>query len=95
MSPAIVVRHNSAAQRYETEMDGHRAVTEYRMEGNTVIFHHTFVPPELRGRGVAEALVKAALEETRDQGRHVIAQCSYVAKFLQRHPEFQALLADE
>ncbi len=95
MSPTIVVRHNSAALRYETEVEGHLAVTEYRLEGACVIFTHTLVPPELRGRGVAEALVKTALEETRDQSRRVIAQCSYVAKFIHRNPEFQFLLRND
>ena len=94
MSAAIVVRHNPADSRYEAEVEGHRAVTEYRVEGDRVIFTHTFVPPELRGRGNAEALVRTALEETRRRGSRVVAECSYVAAFIRRHPEFQSLIAD-
>jgi hypothetical protein len=52
------------------------------------------VPPELCGRGIAEALVRTALEETRRRGVRVVAECSYVAAFIRRHPEFQSLIAD-
>lgn len=94
MSAPIVVRHNPADSRYEAEVEGHRAVAEYRVEGDRVIFTHTFVPPELGGRGLAEALVRTALEETRRRGLRVVAECSYVAAFIRRHPEFQSLIAD-
>jgi predicted GNAT family acetyltransferase len=97
MEPAeanILVRHNAAAGRYEAEIDGYLAVAEYLLEGDRVVFTHTFVPPELRGRGVAEKLVRTALEEARQKGRRVVPQCSYVALFIRRNPEFQALVAD-
>jgi predicted GNAT family acetyltransferase len=48
----------------------------------------------LRGRGIAETLVRAALEDARVQGRRVVPQCSYVAMFIRRHPEFQPLVAE-
>ena len=59
--PPVVVRHNAAAHRFEAEVDGHRAVAEYALEGGRVVLTHTFVPPELRGRGLAEKLVRPAL----------------------------------
>lgn len=90
----IRIRHNEAAGRYEAEMNGHLAMAEYRREGDRVIFTHTFVPPEMRGRGVAEKLVRTALEEARQDGRRVVPQCSYVALFLRRNPEFRSLMAE-
>lgn len=58
-----------------------------------MVFTHTLVPPELRGRGVAEKLVRAALAEARARGCRVVPQCSYVARFIERHAEYQDLLA--
>jgi uncharacterized protein len=58
-----------------------------------MVFTHTLVPPELRGRGIAEHLVRAALAEARTQGRQVVPACSYVAKFIERHAEYRDLLA--
>lgn len=94
MNSDFTVRRNPAASRYEAEIDGHLAVAEYLLEGDDrVVFTHTFVPPELRGRGVAEKLVRTALEEARQEGRRVVPQCSYVALFIRRNPEFRSLAA--
>ena len=94
MNSDFTVRRNPAAGRYEAEIDGHLAVAEYLLEGDDrVVFTHTFVPPELRGRGVAEKLVRTALEEARQEGRRVVPQCSYVALFIRRNPEFRSLAA--
>lgn len=92
MNPEVAVRHNSAASRYETDVEGHLAVAEYALEGDRMVFTRTFVPPELRGRGIAEKLVRAALEDARRAGRKVVPQCSYVTLFLRRNREYQALV---
>lgn len=75
-------------------MAGHLAVAEYVPEGDRLVFTHTFVPPELRGRGIAEQLVRAALDDARQQGKRIVPQCSYVALFIRRNPEFKPLVAD-
>ncbi len=92
VNEAITVRHNPAESRYEAEAEGHLAVAEYRLDGGRITFTHTFVPPELRGRGVAEKLVRTALNDARREGRRVVPQCSYVALFIRRNPEFQPLV---
>ncbi|MDI1319690.1 MAG: GNAT family N-acetyltransferase [bacterium] len=89
----IIVAHNAGAHRYEALVDGHLSICAYETEGDRMIFTHTAVPPELRGRGVAEQLVRAALADARTAGHKVGPACSYVAKFIERHKEFQDLLA--
>jgi predicted GNAT family acetyltransferase len=89
----IPVRHNADESRYEARVDGYLSVCEYEMSGGSMIFTHTFVPPELRGRGVAEQLVRAALQDAHAAKRTVVPACSYVAKFIERHREYQDLLA--
>lgn len=89
----MTVRHNPSASRFEAEIEGHLAVADYVLAGDRMIFTHTFVPPELRGRGVAAALVRPALDEARRAGRRVVPQCFYVAKFIERHAEFRDLVA--
>ena len=88
----IAVWHNAAASRFEATVDGHLAMAEYGLADGRMVFTHTFVPPELRGRGIADKLVRAALDFARAQNCRVVPQCSYVAVFIRRHPEFQALL---
>lgn len=86
------VLHNASASRYEVTVDGHLSVCEYALEGTRMVFTHTGVPPELRGRGIAELLVRAALADAQAAGRSVVPACSYVAKFIERHKEFGDLL---
>lgn len=94
-SPApgeVTVQHSAAAGRFEARVGAQLAVAEYALADGRMVFTHTFVPPELRGLGLAEKLVRAGLELARAEGRRVVPQCSYVATFIERHPEFKALL---
>jgi predicted GNAT family acetyltransferase len=91
-SSSITVRHNSPENRFEAEGGGELSVAEYELRGTEMIMTHTYVPPHLRGQGIAEKLVRVALEHARDQRLRVVPACSYVAAFIRRHPEFQPLL---
>lgn len=93
MSEPVPVQHNPGASRYESVVDGHRSVCTYELSGERMVFTHTLVPPELRGRGIAEPLVRTALADARAAGRRVVPACTYVAKFIERHREYQDLLA--
>jgi predicted GNAT family acetyltransferase len=84
---AADVRHNAAGRRFETGADGHLAVLDYELNGVEMALTHTFVPPELRGKGIAEKLVRAALAWARAEKRRVVPVCSYTVTFLQRYPE--------
>lgn len=86
------VRHDAAAQRFELISDGYRSELTYTLDGERVVFTHTFVPPELRGRGIAEQLVRAGLGWAKAEAKRVVPACSYVAKFIERHSEFRDLL---
>ncbi len=64
MSPEdISVVENPAQSRFEAQLDGYLAVADYRLEGDSMIFTHTEVPPAFRGRGIAEKLVLAGFRD--------------------------------
>lgn len=48
---------------------------------------HTFVDASLRGQGVGDELMRAALAQIREHGGTVVATCSYAKAWLERHPE--------
>ena len=87
------VKHNAAESRFELVHDGQLSVADYRLENGEMIMTHTYVPPALRGRGIAEKLVRAALEYTQREKLRVVPACSYVDAFIRRHSEFQSLVA--
>lgn len=89
MESAVI--HLPSASRFELTVEGHTGVAEYIDAQGVWIMNHTYVPTALRGRGVAGQLVKAALEAARSAQVKVDPQCSYVATYMQRHPEYADL----
>lgn len=84
----VTVENNEMRQRFEVRMDGHLAKLNYRVNGGEIDLVHTEVPEELGGRGLGNALVEAALAYARDKELEVIPSCSFVSKYLARHPEW-------
>lgn len=84
----IDVQHDEGRQRFEAGA----AHVVYRLEGKRLIIEHTEVPPTLRNRGIAAALIRAALTEADRRSWKVVPQCSYAAAYIERHPEFHSLL---
>jgi predicted GNAT family acetyltransferase len=57
------------------------------------IANHTYVPPELRGRGIAQALVEALVADARELGFAIVPQCSYVEALFSRHRDWEDVRA--
>ena len=90
------IRHDAGAGgegRFSVEVDGVEAELGYRLEGDTMTILHTGVPAAIGGRGIAGALVRAALDHARGAGWKVRAQCSYADAWIGRHPEYGTLRA--
>jgi len=83
---------NKAEQEFELTVDGYRAVAAYQLEGDTIVFTHTEVPPAIEGRGVGSKLIQAALDSARDRGLKVVPQCPFVRAYMEKHPEMRDML---
>ena len=93
-SSATEVRHNVPRSRYEITVDGRvLGFAEYRRHGNAVVFPHTEIEPSMRNRGLGAELVRGALDDVRARGGTVVAECWYVAEFIDQHTEYADLLA--
>ncbi|MGL5409650.1 MAG: GNAT family N-acetyltransferase [Shewanella sp.] len=79
---AITIEHQQDKQRFVIPVDGHEAVLEYRLDGKHINFCRTYVPDELRGKGLAERLVRHGLKWAKAQHFEIQASCWYVQKFL-------------
>lgn len=90
-----VVVHNTKSKRFEVEIDGKTALLEYRdIQPNLWSLPHTFVPPQLAGKGIASELVKTALEYCKENNIQVIPVCSFVVQYIRRHPEWESLVRE-
>jgi predicted GNAT family acetyltransferase len=81
------------AYRAELPGSGQPAELTWRALGPLRIAGHTFVPPAMRGQGVAQVLVEALVADARELGFRIVPQCSYVEAQFRRHPEWADLLA--
>ncbi len=88
-----IVRNNKSLNRYELDADGATAFADYRLAPGKVVITHTETPRSLRGRGIASKLVQGALEQIRADGLKVVAGCSFVVDYLEKHPEFTDVVA--
>jgi predicted GNAT family acetyltransferase len=79
------VTDNTAQSRFELNVDGHVAYLEYERTPNTLTLLHTEVPPEIRGRHIADRLVEAALAIGRSEGRRLVVICPFARAYLRRH----------
>lgn len=84
---------NEAERRFELAEGGSTAIASYRIEGDTISFTHTLVPEEIEGQGVGSRLVRGALDQVREKGLRVVPLCYFVKGYIERHPEYQDLLA--
>lgn len=86
--------HNPSNQRFEVTIDGFTGFLSYEVVSEDILdYNHTIVPRELGGRGLGTALVKHALTYARDHHKKVVPSCSFVASYIDRHDEYQSLLA--
>jgi uncharacterized protein len=89
MDPTI--EHRPERKRFEATLEGAHGHLEYGLRPEVMTIVHTEVDPALEGRGVAGALVRAALDHARAQGLRVDPECSYTRSYMDRHPETRAL----
>lgn len=65
----------------------------WTMLGDVMVMDHTFVSPELRGKGVAKQLLDRSAEFAREKSYKMEAVCSYVVSAFNQSEEYEDLKA--
>ena len=88
------MRDNPDRERYELIVDDRIvSIADYRLEGEVVVVPHVETDPELRGRGMADRLMRGMLDDLRARDRRIVPLCPYAAAFIHDHPEDGDLVA--
>ena len=88
------VVHLPQAERYELRLSGRPiGLAAYRRHDGRMAVTHTEVDEAFEGRGFGSRLVAEVLDDARRQGLDVVPLCPFVASFIQRHPEYEDLVA--
>lgn len=85
----VEVRHDAEKHEFYMETPEGKAVLNYEQKENALDFHHTFVPSELRGKGLAEKIVAAGFEYVKQKNLKVIPSCPYVARLVMKNPDWK------
>jgi predicted GNAT family acetyltransferase len=92
-SQELTVKDDPTELRYEALREGELvAEIRYLTEPGVVVLVHTEVNPSEEGSGLGSLLVRAALDDIRERGLHVVPVCPFVAAYIRRHPEYADLV---
>ncbi|MGO4785312.1 GNAT family N-acetyltransferase [Cryobacterium sp. W22_MBD10_FK3] len=91
----IQVEHEPDLSRYTLRQDGEPVgLADYRLIGQELRFTHTEIDPARRDLGLAGILIERALDDVRIRtDLTVVADCPYVAEWIDQHAEYQDLLS--
>lgn len=64
----------------------------YERRSGEIVFTHTEIDPSFEGRGLAGRLIGGALDAARDEGLAVLPICPFVRGYIERHPDYLALV---
>lgn len=82
------VIHDEQQQRFFIALAGEEAQLRYQwLDAHTVEAYSTYVPPGLRGQGLAELLVRSLHDWVSDRQLQLVPSCSYVASWMKRHAD--------
>lgn len=87
------VKNDLTSNRFFLEIEGDEVYLMYDESKNVIDLYSTYTPPQLRGKGLAGKVVKAALEYAKGKNLKVIPSCWYVKKFIEDNPEYQSLIS--
>ena len=83
------IKHDKINQLFVTKVEGKDIYLRYSMIGNdTIVFNFTYVPDELRRKGLAAIVVKEGFKYAEENNLKVIPACTYINTFLQKFPEY-------
>lgn len=90
----ILVEHREKEQKFIAVINGLTAELDYFFdhEAQALNYHHTFVDPALRGKGVAGTIVEFALNYALQHHYKVIPSCPFVKSYMDLHKKYKILL---
>jgi len=82
-----------AEHRFILRIGAEKAFVKYKEQGGVFNLLHTETSPPLEGKGAGSAVVQKTLEYLRENGKKIITTCPFVRTYIERHPEWNDMLA--
>jgi uncharacterized protein len=92
----IEIVHDKDSGRFFCRIGEKECSAEYDMpDEKTMDIYRTFVDASLRGKGIAEQLMRTVLDHAKKHNLKIRPTCSYVVSYLRRYPELSEMLTPE
>lgn len=87
---------NPERHRFEAQLDGAVAgFSDYQREATQLSLLHVEVDNRFEGQGIGSLLARRSLDAAREDGLSVLPHCPFVRRYIERHPEYLDLVAQE
>lgn len=87
------VKHDKINQQFVTTVEGKEAYLRYSLRGtDTIDFIYTYVPNELRGKGLAAIIAKEGFKYAEENNLKVVPTCPYILTFIEKYPEYKKFI---
>jgi uncharacterized protein len=96
MEMQIQTTNNVELSRFEVYADGQLAgYSSYRLQNCRMSMLRTWTDPGFQRRGLASAVVRAALESARSRGIEVLPYCGFVAWYIRHNHQYLDLVPED
>jgi predicted GNAT family acetyltransferase len=82
-------------ERFEGRTEGGdlAGFVTYQLTDKIIVYTHTEVQPGFEGQGVGSRLARSVMDDARTHGRTVVPMCPYLAKWLDKEPGYDDIVA--
>lgn len=88
-----IVQHDQEKNEFRIEVATNEwAKVSYRLVDDVAYIDHSSVPSILRGQGKGAVMMEAVLPEIARLKWKIVAECSYVKHYLDKHSQWNNLL---
>ncbi|MBA9076324.1 MULTISPECIES: GNAT family N-acetyltransferase [Rufibacter] len=92
----LQVTHDEDDLRFYAPAGEEEAELTYTLlEDGVLDLDYTYIPEEYRNQGLADQLVKAALDFVQAKNLRFVPSCPVVEAYAKRHPAYQRFMAEE
>jgi uncharacterized protein len=85
--------HDVKGRKYTIAVgDEPAGFAQYVERGDQRVFVHTVIDDAFSGQGLGSMLAGFALDDTRSAGRRIVAICPFIAAFVERHHDWDAII---
>lgn len=96
MPESVDIIHDEKTRKFFCRIEEKECSAEYEMvDEKTMDIYRTFVAPGLRGKGIAELLMKTVTDFAAHRKFKIKPSCSYAVSYFRRYPELKELLCPE